>query len=265
VTIHHSIQPTRAEVTVRGQRIAYQVAGSGEPVVLVHGLAGSTRWWCRNVAALAETHTVYVLNLPGFGAFRLGLPRIGPFRGRGARFSLEAAADWLTDWIEAVGIGPCHIVGHSMGGHIAIRVAARRPDLVRRLVLVAPALVAGRRSIVGLPLALVGAVRAATPSFLPILAFDTLRAGPVTMLGATYNLFRHDVYDDLRRVSAPTLLVWGTRDALVPPALGPAFQTEIPDARLLYLRGAGHVVQYDRAVQFNDAALAFLSGQQSTA
>jgi pimeloyl-ACP methyl ester carboxylesterase len=255
VADNRPIQPTRAAVTVRGQRIAYQVVGSGEPVVLVHGLAGSTRWWCRNAAALAERHTVYLLNLPGFGAFR----------GRHQAFSLATAADWLTDWIDAVGIGPCHLVGHSMGGHIAIRVAAHRPDLVRRLVLVAPALVAGRRSVLGLPLAIVAAGWAATPSFLPILTLDTLRAGPLTMLSATRGLFRQDIYVELRRIAAPTLLIWGDRDALVPPAWGPTLQAELPDARLLYLPGAGHVVQYDRAGPFNEATLAFLAGQEPSA
>src|SRR3954468_11938942 len=116
-------RPHRAEAVVSGHRVAYQVAGSGDPVVLVHGLAGSLRWWRRNVTALAEAHTVYLLNLPGFGAFRLSWPGFWSFQGRGQRFSLEAGADWLAGWIEAVGIGPCHIVAHSMGGHITIRLA----------------------------------------------------------------------------------------------------------------------------------------------
>src|SRR5262245_7005711 len=96
----------RAEVTVRGQRISYQMGGSGEPVLLVHGLAGSLRWWRRNVPALARSHTVYLVNLPGFGAFGW----------RGSRFNLADAADWLMEVIEAIGIAPCHIVAHSMGG-----------------------------------------------------------------------------------------------------------------------------------------------------
>jgi pimeloyl-ACP methyl ester carboxylesterase len=249
-----------ADVTVRGQRIPYQVVGSGDPVVLVHGLAGSTRWWQRNVAALAEAHTVYLLNLPGFGAFRLSWPGFGTFGGRGQRFSLEAAGDWLAGWIDAVGIAPCHIVAHSMGGHIAIRLAAGQPSLVRRLVLVAPALVAGRRSLLTYPPSLIAAGRAASPSFLPILALDTLRAGPVTMLSAARGLFRHDVEAELRHVAAPTLLIWGDRDALVPPDWGPIVQAGLPDARLLLLPGAGHVAQYDRPQAFNRATLAFLAG-----
>jgi pimeloyl-ACP methyl ester carboxylesterase len=240
-----------AEVMVRGQRVAYQVAGSGDPVVLVHGLAGSTRWWRRNVSALAEAHTIHLVNLPGFGSFRR----------RGSGLALAEAADWLGAWIEATGIGPCHIVAHSMGGHMAIRLAARRPSLARRLVLVAPALVAGRRPLLAYPFALIAAGRAASPSFLPLLALDTLRAGPLTLLRATRNLFAEDVQDELRNIVAPTLLVWGERDALVPPSLGPLLRAELPDARLLQIAGAGHVPQYDRPDLFNAATLAFLAGQ----
>jgi pimeloyl-ACP methyl ester carboxylesterase len=246
-----SVRLRQAEVTVRGRPVTYRVAGAGPPVVLVHGLAGSMRWWRRNVTALAASHEVYLLNLPGFGAFRR----------RGLRFALAEAADWLGDWIEAVGIAPCDIVAHSMGGHIGVRLAARRPTLVRRLVLVAPALVAGHLSLRTYPFALLVAGLAASPSFLPILLADTLRAGPLTLLRATRSLFSEDARAALGSITAPTLLVWGERDALVPPSLGPAMRAEIPDARLLLLPGAGHVPQYDRPRQFNTATLEFLAGQ----
>jgi pimeloyl-ACP methyl ester carboxylesterase len=241
----------RAEVTVQGRPVAYQVVGSGEPVVLVHGLAGSLRWWQRNVAALAETHTVYLVNLPGFGTFRR----------RDHRFDLADASDWLAAWIEAVGIAPCHIVAHSMGAHIAIRVAARWPALVNRLVLVAPALVAGRRRLRSYPLALIPAGRAASLSFLPILALDALRAGPLTLLRAARSLCSHDIGAELGSVTAPTLLVWGDRDALVPATWASEVQAVIPDARLLILPGAGHVANYDRPGPFNAATRAFLAGE----
>ena len=235
---------------VQGQRIDYWMAGAGEPVVLVHGLAGSMRWWRRNVPALAAHHTVYLLNLPGFGAFRR----------RGLRFALSEAADWLGAWIEATGAAPCHLVAHSMGGHVAVRLAARQPSLVGRLVLVAPALVAGRRRLAAYPRALVLAGLAMRPSFLPLLALDTLRAGPLTLLRAGRSLLDDDVQEALRRITAPSLLIWGERDALVPPSLGPVLQAELPDARLLLLPGAGHVAQYDRPEQFNVATLEFLAG-----
>jgi 3-oxoadipate enol-lactonase len=81
------------------------------------------------------------------------------------------------------------------------------------------------------------------------------------MLSATRSLFRHDIRAELGNVRAPTLLIWGDRDALVPPVWGPIVQAGLPDARLLLLPGAGHVAQYDRADAFNRATLAFLADQ----
>jgi pimeloyl-ACP methyl ester carboxylesterase len=239
----------RGTVDVRGRRVAYQVTGAGPPVVLVHGLAGSARWWVRNVPALAESHTVYLVNLPGFGSFRQN----------GAPFILQDGPDWLGAWIEAAGVGPCHVVAHSMGAHLTLRLAARRPVLVRRLVLVAPAVVAGARRLRSYPRALGAAGLAASPSFLPILALDTLRAGPLTILRAAQQLFEEDVRAEIGSVSAPTLLVWGDRDALVPPSLAPTVHATLERSDLLYVPGAGHVPQYDRPAQFNAATLAFLA------
>src|SRR5215218_4517073 len=130
----------------------------------------------------------------------------------------------------AVGLEASHLVGHSMGGYIAVRLAARRPELVRRLALVAPAGVPTGRPLLGYGVPLVAASLAATPRFLPVLALDVARAGPLTILRAARDLLAEDVRDDLRAVVAPTLLIWGDRDALVPPSLGPAMRDEIRDA-----------------------------------
>jgi pimeloyl-ACP methyl ester carboxylesterase len=126
-------------------------------------------------------------------------------------------------------------------------------------VLVAPAVIAGARRRRSYPRALVTAGLAASPSFLPILALDSLRAGPLTILRAAQQLFEEDVRAEIGSVSAPTLLVWGDRDALVPPSLAPAVHAALEQSDLLIVPGAGHVPQYDRPAQFNAATLAFLA------
>src|SRR5215212_277365 len=156
------IERSEREARVGGHRVRYKVVGEGEPVVLVHGLSGSTRWWARNIAALAVTYRVYLVDLPGFGAMRR-LCR---------HFILPEAATWLADWMEAVGLGEAHLVGHSMGGYVCLRLAAQRPEAMRRLVLVAPAGVPTGRSVFGHLVPLLLAARHAAPSFLPILAYD---------------------------------------------------------------------------------------------
>jgi len=203
------------------------------------------------VQAIAERYRVYLVDLPGFGTMR---------RSR-RRFVLAEAASWLSEWMDAVGLERAHLVGHSMGGCICLHLAASRPEAVRHLVLVAPAGVPIERSMVGYLGPLLAAARYATPSFLPVLARDALRTGPTTIWRAARKILAEDVRDDLRRIGAPTLLVWGERDTLVPPAVGDLLREQIPGSRLLLYEGSSHVPMFDRPEEFNAALLAFLAGE----
>ncbi len=245
------IRLLRHEVRVGGWPINYEVAGEGEPIVLVHGLSGSTRWWFRNVPAIAERHRVYLVDLPGFGTMR-SLRR---------RFVLAETATWLSEWLEAVGLERVHLVGHSMGGYVSVRLAASRPELVRRLVLIAPAGVPAERSMLGHLVPLLLAAHYATPAFMPVLVRDALRMGPVTLWRAARDLLAADIRGDLRNIEVPTLLVWGENDPLIPPAVGNLLRAEIPSSRLLLLQRAGHVPMFDQPKDFDAALLAFLAGE----
>ena len=237
-------------VDVNGTPVRYRVAGAGEPVVLVHGLAGSTRWWAPNLPALAGRHRVHLIDLPGFGAMR-----------GGSKFVLGEAASWLGAWIDAMQLRCVDVVGHSMGAAIALRLAVTRPQTVRRLVLVAPAGLRTRRLMLSHLLPLLRAVGHAPPSFAVVLVRDALRAGPRTVWRAARQLLDEDVQEDLRRVRAPALLVFGERDPLVPAALGHVFRRELGGSRLLVLEGAGHIPMFDSPEAFQAAVLAFLAGE----
>jgi pimeloyl-ACP methyl ester carboxylesterase len=245
------IRPLRHEVRVEGWPIGYEAAGEGEPVVLVHGLSGSARWWSRNVPGIAERYRIYLVDLPGFGTMR-SLRR---------RFVLAESATWLSEWMDAAGLEHAHLVGHSMGGYVSVRLAASRPELVRRLVLVAPAGVPAERSMLGHLVPLLLAARHATPAFMPVLVRDALRMGPTTLWRAARDLLAEDVRADLRKIEAPTLLVWGENDPLIPPAVGDLLREEIPNCRLLLVRRAGHVPMFDQPKEFDAALLAFLAGE----
>jgi len=243
---------TRIEaVTVARARVRYRVTGEGPAVVLVHGLSGSIRWWSRNLDALAATHRVYLVNLPGFGALL----------GRG-RFQLPEASTLIRSWMDAVGLERASLVGHSMGGTVVLRTAARHPAVVERLLLVAPAgLPPGRSRLRHVGPLLRSSTRHVRTRFATTLAADALRAGPLTLWRAGSMLLAEDVRDDLARVTAPTLIVWGDQDTLVDPAGAATFAQAIPDSRLLLLPGVGHVPMVEAPAVFNEALAAFLAGE----
>ena len=219
--------------------------------MFVHGLSGSTLWWARNVPVLAERYRIYLVDLPGFGTMRHSQ----------RPFVLAQAASWLSGWMEAAGLKRAHLVGHSMGGYVSVRLAASRPEAVSRLVLVAPAGVPAGRSMLGHLVPLLLAARYATPAFMPVLVRDAMRMGPTTLWRATRDLLAEDVREDLRKIQAPTLLVWGENDPLIPPAVGDLLRQEIPSSRLLLLRGAAHVPMFDQPAEFDAALLSFFAGE----
>jgi pimeloyl-ACP methyl ester carboxylesterase len=252
VALADGVRITRREVWVDGRLVRYKEAGAGEPVVLVHGLSGSTHWWSRNVAPLARQYRVLVVDLPGFGAM---------CRSR-MRRDLDDAARWLLRWAESLGLRRADFIGHSMGGYICLRLATLRPYLVHRLVLTAPAVIAHGRTLAHHVLPLVNTARAASPRFLATLTYDAVRAGPVTLLRSSQAIINGNLRrDDLGKVDAPTLLLWGERDQLVPPSTGTALRRYMPNARLHIVKHGGHVPMFDQAGEFNATVLAFLGGE----
>lgn len=241
---------------VDGHRIAWREAGAGpECVVLLHGLSGSGRWWRRNLAAFADGYRVLVPDVVGFGASRY----------TGALPDVPRLAALLAAWQCAAGVERAHWVGHSMGGHLAIHLAATAPERVGRLVLVDAAGLPrplGMRPVARFVGGLAAPARWGDPRFLPVIAADALAAGPRTVLTALRNLLRDDVRPLLARIAAPTLILWGERDAIVPPEHGRELRRAIPGARLLVLRRACHNPMVDRPDAFNRAVLDFLAGAE---
>ncbi len=224
----------------------YHVEGSGPPLLLIHGLSGSVGWWRRNIPVLSEHYTVYAVELRGFGA------------NRGRVLPLVEAPEALVELMDAMDLDRPHLVGHSMGGQISLHLAAEHPERVNGLVLVTPSGLL-RRSLVSMALRLPLATRYGALDFTPTLVYDALRAGPRNLLSAALALLRDDVEALLDKIAAPTLVIAGERDMLVPPSICATIAAGIRGARYLELAGAGHNVQWDRAQAFNEAVLNFLA------
>lgn len=222
--------------TALGRRLRFTAVGSGPPLVLVHGLSGSARWWRYNVPAFSRQHTVYTLELLG---------------GVGVQEAAELIALWLRDQrLQHV----C-LIGHSMGGQIAMNVAARSPQVTRLVLACASGLLRGEWWKLARYLPRAGLV--GRPRFLPTILGDSLRTGWPNLYRAVRDLLRDDVALVLPHIWQPTLIIWGSRDPLVPPALGEMLAHQIQHSRYLVLP-AGHVVMVDQPAAFNAAVLDFL-------
>jgi pimeloyl-ACP methyl ester carboxylesterase len=206
-------------------------------LVCVHGLSGSSRWWSGVVPPLEEAGAVVLLDLPR---------SLAPSR-------LSA---WVVGRLERLE-PPVDVAGHSLGGLVAARVAARRPDLVRRLVLIAPPGIRPRRSMIPYLWPLAVTVARSRPALLRLLTPDALRAGPRNLVRGGRHVATADVAAELESIVAPTLLVWGARDAIVPPVDGQAWCEALHDARLVVLPRAGHVPMIDAADELAEVIVAF--------
>jgi pimeloyl-ACP methyl ester carboxylesterase len=163
----------------------------------------------------------------------------------------------LARWIETeLGGEPVHLIGNSMGGHIAIHLAAARPDLVRSLVLV---------NSTGVPFAVAPAehlrslfVPRGIWSFLLILARDVFRAGPTSLSVGLGRLLRDDARPFMRKLTMPVLLVWGEHDPLVPIRYGKEMLRHIRNSKLEVIPRAGHIAMWEQPKIFNTVVARFL-------
>jgi pimeloyl-ACP methyl ester carboxylesterase len=264
---------------LRAARVRYLVAGIGEPLVLVHGLAGAAANWLALAPLLLPERRVLVPELPGHGG-SAPLP---------AAPSLNAYADRLAELIERE-TGPVPVVGHSLGGAVVLRLAIRRPELVAALVLAGAAGISSGTRRARYALAMTGLVKpgkrvapyrravarsdllktflfgrwgASDPAALRAdIAESFLSEAPLhtDTVSAAKALIREDPRADLDRVRCPVLLLWGARDQQLPVADAFEYARRL-GARLRVIADCGHLLIGERPEACAHAINEFLAGE----
>src|SRR5262245_25615640 len=246
-------------------RVSYlSEGGSAHSALLIHGSGMSARSWVSQLEALSTRMRVIAVDLPGHG-------ESSPPPGS----SIEDYAAAVADFTVALGCGPVVVVGHSLGGSIALALAARQPALVRGLVLIAscvrPPLVdsVGDRLVALLP----GPLRrvlffsmAKKVLFAPGASADAIASGmqdlracrPQTILADVRAARAMDLTARAAALDVPTLVLAGSRDRLTTPALAAELSALIRSARLRIADGAGHMLPLEAAGWVNGEILAFV-------
>jgi len=228
---------TRAfSIDVGDLRVRAVVAGSGRPVVLVHGYGVSGRY----MLPLAR-----VLALSALCAYVPDLPRHAGRDGRGAGFGIGELADALGAWVEAVGLARPAFVANSMGCQIVTDLAARRPEQVGPMVLVGPTVDPARR---GARRQLAGALRDAArePLSLVALAVRETGAGIGPLLSTARSALADRIEERLPLLEQPTVVVHGDADGFLGGDWAERVASLLPRGRLVVVPGESHAVHYTR-------------------
>jgi pimeloyl-ACP methyl ester carboxylesterase len=239
----------RREVEVGRLRIVCTEAGHGPTSILVPGLGLSARFYEASPPAFAAAgHRLLVPDPPGFGSSTA--PQALP--------DILAMARLLADFAAAAGVREAAWIGHSVSAQTCLALAANRPDLVTRLVLVGPT-GASRRALLRQAAGLAREATRAPLRTIGAVAADYIHTSPRRYLALWLAAARADTLAHARRAHCPTLLVVGTADAVVPADALARLLDVLPDGRLIHVPGAGHALPHEDPVAFHRVILPFLT------
>jgi len=256
-----------SSIYIKGIRISYNSAGSGAPVVLIHGNTGSKVWFEPVMQGKMEISGVQMIapDMPNFGD-----------SDRIDHADIDLYADYLRDFIHSLNDveAPVAVVGHSLGGAVAISLALRNPELVSRLMLVDSAPLDGlttpeehypiieqyqqNRDL------LAQALKAVTPTmddehFLQRLSVEGMKMNPIAFTGNARALARFDYTGRGAAFTQPVLVVAGEQDVLINRDMAQSTANSFPNARLKILAGVGHSVMVEAPQTFVELLHDFLS------
>jgi pimeloyl-ACP methyl ester carboxylesterase len=268
----------RHVIQVGDHRIVYSEGGRGEPVVLLHGFGASADSWNRFAKPLIKRYRVIAPDQPGWGAST---------RIESASYGYPAQVERLRQFLSALGVKRMHLVGHSMGGFIASAYAARYPDEVITLGLIAPH---GMAEPVPSELAndqakgdnwlvansypefdrLLNNIFARRP-YAPKAVVRYLADHAIRNSAKSATIFAEMqtndplLIDRLPNITAPALIVWGDHDRVLHVSCADLFRKGIKSSEVMIIPGSGHMPLVENAGTCARAWLAFVEKAQRSA
>lgn len=233
--------------------------GTGEKVLFIHGAGGSTKAWFYQVEYLKTSVEVVLIDLPGHG-------RAGDSDGCTA---IDEYRDSVYRALKSSGIDRCYMVGHSMGGAIAMSCALSFPDVVKGIILVGT----GARLRV-FPEILEGIMKDKEKTLRSIIEFTISKNAPDSLKNGCFDemmkcrpevIYRDffacdhfNAMNALNTINAPTLIICGTDDALTPPKYSRYLHESIKGSELVLIKDAGHMVMLEKPEEVNKAMREFI-------
>jgi len=269
-------------VSIHGHETAFHMEGQGPALLLLHGIAGSSRTWRDVIPLLSDRFTVIAPDLMGHGQSEKPV----------GDYSLGAFASGIRDFLEVLNVERATVVGQSFGGGVALQLAYQHPEVCERVVLVDSGGL-GRdvswilrfMTLPGseylMPLIFPGFVRDWGDHLLRLINDRGIRLGRITEMWSAYaslaeaenrqafaRTIRSVIDPGGQTVSAmdrlylasslPTLIIWGDRDDIIPVSHARAAHEAIPGSRLVILEGVGHFPQIEEPKQFVAALVDFV-------
>ena len=245
--------------------IHYFTGGQGDPLVVIHGGGAGADSWVQNVAELSQHYRIYVPDLPGFGHSQT----------MEGDYGISEFVEFVEDFTRSLGLKRFHLVGHSIGGGIALRYALKFPHRISKLVLVSSMFLGKEIALwvtvlssctlcrsLGIAAAIIlkAVKRLVNLVYAPLKFVNPLPRAKVNF-GTAVTTFREQaavLVNQLSELMVPTLLVWGANDGIVPVSNAYDAAQLIPDCQLHVFEDCGHSVYKQKVKEFSHLLTTFL-------
>ena len=246
-------------ITTEGKYQFVETEGQGETLILLHGLFGTLDNFQYLLKDFGKTYNVIAPIMP---VFELPLRHV----------SVAGLVDFMVGFVDFKKLSKFHILGNSLGGHIAILYALKEPSHVLSIILTGSS---------GLYEKAMGTTfprredkeyirkKIQSTFYDPASASDAMidevfaavndRGKVIRAISMAKSALRHNLADKLGQINTPTLLIWGKQDAITPPFVGEKFKELLPNSTLFFIDKCGHAPMLERPEEFNKYLTDFLN------